>query len=212
MCLHTILWDPSNRDRMYVGISAAGVFRSDDGGATWVPKNKGVAVSFMPEKNPEVGQCVHHVAMDPKDPETLYRQDHDGIFVSHNAGDKWTRIGRSLPADFGFVVAVAPTLPGTAFFVPLEPMSRTAMNGQLQVYKWTEADRRWAPTVKGKPWPGELGTHREALATDRLDPAGLYLGTTGGQLFWSKDAAKSWSEVPYRFPGIHSVTVSSPSA
>jgi hypothetical protein len=212
MCLHSILWDPSNRDRMFVGISAAGVFRSDDAGATWTPKNQGVVVSFQPEEQPEVGQCVHHIALDPRDPNTVYRQDHDGIYVSHDAGDLWKRVGRPLPSDFGFVVATAPTLPGTAFFVPLHGMYRTAMNGQLQVYKWTEKDRKFTATVKGKPWRGELGTHREGLATDALDPAGIYLGTTSGQLYYSRNGARSWNEVPYRFPGIHSVSVASPPA
>lgn len=210
MCLHTILWDPARKDRMYVGISAAGVFRTDDGGASWVPKNQGVAVSFLPEKRPEVGQCVHHVAMDPGRPERLFRQDHDGIFVSPDAGDHWKRIGRPLFSDFGFVVATTPSLPGEAFFVPLEGQMRTGQNGQIQVYRWSERTGRWSPTLHGRPFPGDVGTHREGLAADALDPAGIYLGTTGGQILYSRDGARHWAEVPYRFPAIHSVAVAAP--
>lgn len=211
MCLHTILLDPSRKERMYVGISAAGVFRTDDGGGSWTPKNEGVIVSFVPDGKIEVGQCVHDVAIDPNHPDTLYRQDHDGIFVSRNGGDHWKRIGKPLPSDFGFVVASPPSMPGTAFFVPLHGQSRIVGNNQLQVYKWTEKGGRWTPTIRGRPFPGDVGTHREALSADALDPAGLYLGTTSGQLLWSRDGARSWSEVPYRFPAIHSVSVAGPS-
>ncbi|MCI4368995.1 MAG: exo-alpha-sialidase, partial [Thermoplasmata archaeon] len=185
-------------------------FRTDDGGEHWRPTNKGVVVDFMPEKRPEVGQCVHKVAFEPSNSRTLYRQDHNGIFVSHDATDSWQRVGRPLPGDFGFVVAAAPAMPGGAFFVPLEGMARTAMGGQLQVYRWTDKSRKWTATVKGRPWPGELSTHREGLATDRLDPAGIYLGTTTGQLLYSNDGARSYREIPYHFPGIHSVEVLSP--
>ena len=211
MCLHSILWDPERRERMYVGISAAGVFRTDDGGASWVPKNVGVEVSFQPEKRPEVGQCVHHIVLDPHRSSTVYRQDHDGMFISTDGGDRWKRIGKPLGDDFGFVVATAPAVPGAAFFVPLDGRSRIVKHGRIQVYKWTERTGRWTPTIKGAPFPGDLGMHREGFASDTLDPAGLYLGTTTGQLLWSRDGASHWNEVPYRFPGIHSVRAVSPS-
>ncbi|HEY6237933.1 MAG TPA: exo-alpha-sialidase [Thermoplasmata archaeon] len=210
LCLHTILIDPSRPSRRYVGISAAGTFKSDDGGEHWRPVNKGVKVSFLPDPNPPFGQCVHKVALDPLRPETAYRQDHDGIYVSHDAMESWQRIGRPLPTDFGFAVTTAAALPGTAFFAPLQGTSRTATGGQLQVYRWTEKDRKWTPTVKGRPWPGELGTHREALAADALDPAGVYLGTTTGDLLFTNNAARTWGQVPYHFPAIHSVSVASP--
>jgi hypothetical protein len=213
MCLHSIVLDPTRPKRMYAGISAAGVFRSDDGGEHWTPKNVGVQVSFQPEKNPEVGQCVHKIALDPADPTTVYRQDHDGIHVSHDSADTWKRVGKVLDHDFGFVVTAPKALPGEAFFAPLEPMSRLGAGGQLQVYRWSERTRKFTPTVKGRPFPGDLGTHRDALDSDWLDPAGLYLGTTTGQLFVSPDGAKNWIEVPYRFPAIHSVSVApAPSA
>ena len=135
MCLHTILIDPSRPKRMYVGISAAGTFRSDDAGEHWRPVNKGVLVSFLPTKKIEVGQCVHHVVADPVDHDTFYRQDHDGIHVSHDAMDSWKRVGKSLKSDFGFVVGAAPALPGQAFFVPLFGESRTTFDGGMQVYR-----------------------------------------------------------------------------
>jgi hypothetical protein len=208
MCLHSIVLDPTRPKRMYAGISAAGVFRSDDSGEHWTPKNVGVEVSFQPEKNPEVGQCVHKIVLDPADPTTVYRQDHDGIHVSHDSADTWKRVGRVLDHDFGFVVTAAKALPGEAFFAPLEPVSRLGVGGQLQVLRWSERTRKFTPTVRGKPFPGDLGTHRDAMDSDWLDPAGIYLGTTTGQLFVSPDGAKNWTEVPYRFPAIHSVTVS----
>ena len=209
MCLHTILFDPERPSRHYVGISAAGTFRSDDGGAHYRPVNKGVRVSFQPEKNPPFGQCVHKVAFDPADSSTIYRQDHDGIYVSHDAMESWKRIGKPLGSDFGFVVAAPASMPGHAFFVPLQGEGRLA-RGQLQVYEWNDAKRSWRPTVKGKPWPGELGTHREGFAADALDPAGLYLGTTTGELFFTHDGAQTWGPIPYHFPSIHSVSVASP--
>jgi hypothetical protein len=207
MCLHSILIDPTRPKRMYAGISAAGVFRSDDGGESWTPKNHGVQVSFQPDKNPEVGQCVHKIVLDPANPDIVYRQDHDGIHVSRDAADNWKRVGKVLDTDFGFVVTAPKEMPGEAFFAPLEGMSRLGPGGQLQVVKWSEKTRKFTPTVKGKPFPGDLGTHRDAMDSDWMDPAGIYLGTTTGQLLVSPDGAKSWMEVPYRFPGIHSVTV-----
>ena len=210
MCLHSILIDPTNPRRMYVGISAAGVFRTDDGGDHWKPLNRGVRVSFLPEKEPVVGQCVHKIAFEPSDPNTLYRQDHDGIYVSHDSAEKWTRVGRPLPSDFGFVVTAPPARPREAYFVPLEGRARTTPGGALQIYRWQDTSREWTPMIKGRPFVGELGTHREGLASDHLDPPGIYLGTTTGQLVYSADAGKRWAEVPYRFPGIHSVAVSSP--
>jgi len=212
MCLHSILIDPTDPRRMYVGISAAGTFRSDDAGEHWRPVNHGVTVSFQPERRPEFGQCVHHIALDPADPRIIYRQDHDGMYVSRDRMESWKRIGRALPQDFGFVVATARALPGNAFFVPLYPMSRTAPDGEIQVYRWAEGDRKFHPTIRGRPWPGDQGTHREGLAADGLDPAGIYLGTTTGELFYTPDGTRTWSKIPYGFPPIHSVSVASPTS
>jgi hypothetical protein len=208
-CLHTILIDPNHRNRIYAGISAAGLFRSDDGGKNWALANKGVETPFQPEKFPEVGQCVHKVALDLARPEVLYRQDHGGIYVSHNAGDQWERIGKSLDDDFGFVVASAKSLPGRAFFVPLRGEARLTARGGFQVYQWNESTKKWKTLMPPTRFPGDYGTHREGLACDALDPAGIYVGTTTGQLFVSPDAGASWNQVPFQFPAIHSVSIAS---
>ncbi len=207
MCLHTILFDPEDARRMYVGISAAGAFRSDDGGAHWNPKNVGVEAPFLPNRFPELGQCIHKFVLDPADPATLYRQDHGGIYVSRDRGDHWVRIGKSLDDDFGFVTATAPSRPGEAYFVPLTGASRTMLGHQFQVYRWSEKPRRWAAMVAKGQFPGDYGIHREGMATDDLVPAGVYVGTTTGQLFWSRDGGRHWSLIPYQFPAIHSVAV-----
>ena len=212
MCLHTILLDPTDPKRMYVGISAAGTFRSDDAGEHWRPVNQGVRVSFQPEKYPAYGQCVHDVVLDAGDPKTLYRQDHDGIYVSHDGMESWRRVGRPLGSDFGFAVVSPPTMPGTAFFAPLGTMGRTMADHRFEVWRWDDRGRSWHRTMKGKPYIGDFGMHREAFASDALDPAGLYLGTTTGELFFSPDGARSWQLVPYRFPAIHSVSAESPPA
>ncbi|HKS59895.1 MAG TPA: hypothetical protein VJS68_03865 [Thermoplasmata archaeon] len=208
-CLHTILIDPTRRNRIYAGISAAGLFRTDDSGKNWALANQGVETPFQPEKFPSVGQCVHKVALDPAKPDTLYRQDHGGIYVSRNSGERWERIGKSLDDDFGFVVATAKTLPGRAFFVPLLSEPRVTSRGGFQVYQWTESTKQWKTLMPSSRFPGDFGTHREGLACDTLDPAGIYVGTTTGQLFVSPDAGKSWNQVPYQFPAIHSVSVAS---
>jgi hypothetical protein len=211
-CLHTILVDPTRPSRIYAGISAAGLFRSDDAGESWELANQGVETPFQPEKFPAVGQCVHKVALDPARPDTLYRQDHGGIYVSHNAGAKWERIGKSLDDDFGFVVATARTLPGRAFFVPLSGEPRTTSHGGFQVYQWTESSKKWKVLMPPSLFPGDYGTHREGLACDALEPAGIYAGTTTGRLFYSADAGKSWDYVPFEFPAIHSVAISNPAS
>lgn len=212
MCVHTILVDPTRPSRLFAGISAAGTFRSDDSGEHWSAMNKGVAADFLPEKFPEVGQCVHKIALDPADPSTVYRQDHGGIYVSHDAMESWKHIGGPLKGDFGFVVATARARPGNAWFMPLHGMSRLVPDGRLQVQRWSEKERRFRPTVKGAGFVGDFGIHREGMATDALDPPGIYVGTSTGQLFVSPDGDRSWLQVPYAFPGIHSVTVSSPDA
>lgn len=210
-CLHTILIDPRRANRIFAGISTAGLFRSDDGGAGWELANQGVETPFNPaERFPAMGQCVHKVALDPRDPDTLYRQDHGGIYVSHNAGEAWERIGKSLRDDFGFVVATARARPGRAYFVPIESESRLTYGGGFQVYEWNESTNEWKPLMGPDRFPGDYGNHREALACDTLDPPGIYAGTTTGHLFVSPDAGESWDELPFQFPAIHSVAVASP--
>jgi hypothetical protein len=189
--LSTIPIDRENPNRMYVGISAAGTFRSDDGGESSRPVHTGVVVDFPPEKRPEVGPGVHPVALDMANPRTLYRQDHNGIYVSRDAAGNWIRIGRPLPYDFGFATASPKARPGTASFVPLEGRSWLTMYGGVQVYRWPEWGRSWQPTVRGHPFAGEVGTHREGLAADDRGPPGLCLGPTTGRPFVIPDGART---------------------
>jgi hypothetical protein len=209
-CLHTVLVDPRRRERLYAGISAAGLFRSDDAGETWAPANQGVETPFLPEKFPAVGQCVHKVALDAGNPEILYRQDHGGIYVSRNAGERWERIGKSLDDDFGFVVATAKARPGLAFFVPIQGENRLTFGGGFQVHEWNDTANEWRTLMPPSRFPGDFGIHREGLACDAQDPPGIYAGTTTGQLFVSPDAGKTWDQVPFDFPAIHSVSVENP--
>jgi hypothetical protein len=211
-CLHTILLDPRDSRRLYIGMSAVGTFRSEDGGASWKPVNKGVETPFLPDKFPETGQCVHDVVADAADPDTFYRQDHGGMYVSHNRMEQWVRIGQPLGDDFGFSVASPPARPGLAYFVRLDGMSRTTGEGHFQVHEWNDKSRKWRKLLSPKAFPGHFGVHREGIATDRLDPPGIYVGTTTGQLFLSPDAGKTWQLIPFDFPGIHSVSVAGPSA
>jgi hypothetical protein len=211
-CLHTILVDPRDARRLYVGLSAVGTFRSDDGGASWKPTNKGVETPFLPEKFPETGQCVHHVAMDAADPDTFYRQDHGGMYVSHDRMEKWTRIGKSLGDDFGFGVASPASAPGKAYFVRLDGMARVIGEGHFQVHEWNDKTRKWSKLLSPTAFPGNFGVQREGIACDNLDPAGIYVGTTTGQLFVSPNGGKRWTLVPFGFPAIHSVGVANPSA
>lgn len=205
-CLHTVLVDPRTPDRLYVGMSAVGTFRSEDRGASWVPTNKGVMTPFLPNKYPETGQCVHHVVADAADPDTFYRQDHGGMYVSHNRMDSWTRIGKPLGDDFGFAVTSPKAAPGMAYFVRLHGQARTTGEGHFQVQEWNDAKKSWRKLLSPKAFPGEYGVQREGITSDALDPAGIYVGTTTGQLFVSPNQGKSWQLVPFAFPGIHSVT------
>ncbi|HTT16105.1 MAG TPA: hypothetical protein VMH49_01935 [Thermoplasmata archaeon] len=210
-CLHTILIDPRDPKRMYIGMSAVGTFRSDDAGAHWHPTNTAVETPFQPEKYPETGQCVHHVVLDAENPDVAYRQDHGGMYVNRTGMEgKWERIGhlKGAPADdFGFAVTSPAELSGHAFFVPLGGEARTSLRGGLEVWEWNEQSRKWRSVISPKQFPGEFGVQREGITSDTLDPAGIYVGTTTGQLVVSPDAGKSWKMVPYQFPGIHSVEV-----
>jgi hypothetical protein len=209
-CLHTILLDPRDSNRMYIGLSAVGTFRTEDAGRSWKPVNKGVEAPFLPDKFPETGQCVHDVAADAGDPDTFYRQDHGGMYVSHDRMEKWVRIGKPLGDDFGFTVASPKSAPGIAYFVRLDGMARVTGEGHFQVHEWNDKTRKWRKLLSPTTFPGHFGVHREGIATDDLDPPGIYVGTTTGQLFISPNAGKTWKQVPFNFPGIHSVSVANP--
>lgn len=206
LCLHTILFDPEER-RVYVAISAAGVYRSDDGGETWAPRNRGTAACFLPDPDVEFGQCVHRVVMHPSRPAVFYQQNHCGVYRSDDRGETWRTIEEGLPATFGFAMAVHPRDPATLYVVPEgADESRLAVDGKFRVYRTRNGGERWEPLANGLPQEhAHLGVLRHGLATDPLDPCGVYVGTTTGQIFASRDEGESWSLLCDFLPRILSV-------
>jgi hypothetical protein len=205
--LHTILLDPSNRNRMYIAISAGGCYRTDDGGQTWIPQNKNVRADFHPEKFPEFGQCVHKMAMHPSVPNLLYQQNHCGVYRSDNGGDDWIDIGEGkLPARFGFPIAVHPTDPKTVYVVLEESDEfRMSVDGKFSVWRSRDAGESWQRMSNGLPERAHLDILREAMATDSFDDAGIYIGSNTGQLFYSRDSGDSWGLLADFLPPIQSV-------
>lgn len=205
LCLHTILVDPSNAARLWVGISAVGVFRTDDGGASWKVCNNGLPEVLTGVRTTEVGRCVHKIVLDPKDPNTLYLQFHGGVFKSNDAADSWQAIETGLPSNFGFPMGV--TAEGDLFVIPLESdMQRHVKNGQLRVYRSRDGGESWSDSSTGLPeQPHYVGVLRDALAVDSLEPAGIYFGTSMGEVFYSSDSGESWSRLPGQFPRITSI-------
>ncbi len=207
LCLHTILPHPGSRDRLLVAISTGGVYRSDDGGRSWATSHQGVRAQFLPDKHPEFGQCVHKVARDATRPDRLFLQNHWGLYRSDDDGRNWTDVARGVPSDFGFAMATHPREAGTAYIVPLESDEfRCAPEGRLRVYQTTNAGRSWRAQSEGLPQQGALETVlRDALTTDRADPAGVYFGTRSGRLFASADEGDSWRLLRDGLPPILSV-------
>ncbi len=202
--IHTIIPHPSDPDRMLVAMSTGGVYRTRDAGATWAPANKGIRVMFMPDEYPEFGQCVHKVAADPTDPYRLYLQNHGGVYRSDDWGGQWDSIAGGLPADFGFPVLAHPRRPRTAYLFPLEADARRAPpEGRCQLYRTDDAGATWHPLGKGLPEQGFwVGVLRDALCTDGADPAGIYFGSRGGEVFASADEGESWSQVARHLPDV----------
>lgn len=205
LCLHTILVDPVNSKRMWVGISAVGAFRTDDGGQSWKVCNEGLPQLVTDVPNQEVGRCVHKLVLDPKDPNTLYLQFHGGVFKSTDAADSWQPIENGLPSNFGFPMGI--TAHGDLFVIPLESdMQRHVKDGKLRVYRSRDGGATWSDTSRGLPeQPHYVGVLRDALAVDTLDPAGIYFGTSMGEVFYSSDAGENWSRLPGQFPRITSI-------
>jgi photosystem II stability/assembly factor-like uncharacterized protein len=205
MCLHSI--QCLGKGRIVVAISAAGAFRSLDGGETWEPYNQGVRADFMPDKFPEVGQCVHKLLAHPRDPEKLYQQNHCGVYRGKLAGKKWTDISKGLPTRFGFGLAVPAAEPDTLFTVPMEGAEyRCNLNGGLAVARSRDGGKTWKLLRKGLPQKNAPVTVlREAMTSDALSPAGVYFGTTGGTLYGTRDAGESWSALAENLPPIYSV-------
>jgi len=209
LCLHTIILDPSDPLRMYIAISGAGAFRTDDGGKTWRPINRGLSSPYIPDPNAEIGHCVHHVAMHPSRPGVLYMQKHWDVMRSDNAGDDWHEISGNLPTDFGFVIDVHAHEPETIYVVPIKSDGEHfPLDGKLRVYRSRKGGNEWEELSKGLPERDcYVNVLRDAMAVDTLDSCGVYFGTTGGQVYVSANAGDTWAPIVHDLPAVLSVEV-----
>jgi photosystem II stability/assembly factor-like uncharacterized protein len=209
MCLHSILLDPKNRDRIFVAISAAGAFRSDDGGATWKPINQGLHSQYIPDPTAEVGHCVHHITMHPSNSNVLFMQKHWDVMRSNDAGDSWHEISGNLPTDFGFVIDVHAHEPETIYVVPIKSDSEHyPPDGKLRVYRSRTGGNEWEPLTNGLPQSNcYVNVLRDAMTVDSLDSCGVYFGTTGGQVYGSADGGDTWAPIVRDLPAVLSVEV-----
>jgi tRNA A-37 threonylcarbamoyl transferase component Bud32 len=204
LSLHTIIPDPRGAERMYVAVSAGGVYVTQDGGKNWTARNRGIRVVFMPEKYPEFGQCVHKIAIHPSRPERLFLQNHWGLYRSDDGAESWQDIANGVPSDFGFPMVVHPHNPDCAFILPVESDEfRCTPNGQLRVYRTRNAGASWEPQARGLPQKSAYETVlRDGMVADELDPMGLYFGTRSGTLYGSRDEGRSWTRILEGLPSI----------
>jgi photosystem II stability/assembly factor-like uncharacterized protein len=209
MCLHTIIIDPADAARMYVAISAAGVLRTEDAGKSWTMAIKGLVAPYLPNPTAEAGYCVHRLAMHPSRPNTVFMQKHWGVYRTDDAGDQWTNVGQGLPTDFGFAIAVHPHEPETIFIVPIaSDAEHYPPDGALRVFRSKTGGGEWEPLQKGLPQRDcYTNVLRDAMAVDRIDPCGVYFGTTGGQVYASANAGDSWEPIMEHLPAVLSVEV-----
>jgi len=209
MCLHTIVLDPSDPKRIYIAISAAGAFRTDDGGQTWKPINRGLKSDQIPNPEAEVGHCVHRIAMHPSRPDVLFMQKHWDVMRSDNAGDLWHEVSGNLPTDFGFVIDVHAHEPETIYVVPIKSdAEHFPLDGKLQVFRSRTGGNTWEALTKGLPQSNcYVNVLRDAMAVDSLDQCGVYFGTTGGQVYASADAGDNWTPIVRDLPAVVSVEV-----
>jgi photosystem II stability/assembly factor-like uncharacterized protein len=209
MCLHSIILDKKNPKRIYIAISAAGAFRTDDGGKTWKPINKGLRSNYIPDPTAEVGHCVHHIALNPAKPNVLFMQKHWDVMRSDDAGDNWKEVSGNLPTDFGFVIDVHAHEPETIYVVPIKSDSEHyPPEGKLRVYRSRTGGNEWEALTKGLPQNNcYVNVLRDAMAVDSLDKCGIYFGTTGGQVYASADAGDNWSPIVRDLPAVLSVEV-----
>ena len=207
MCLHTIVQDPADAKRMFIAISAAGAFRTDDSGETWKGINRGLRSAHTPDPEAEVGHCVHHIAMHPSRPQTLFMQKHWDIMRTDNAGDQWTEVSGNLPTDFGFVIDVHAHEPETIYVVPIKSDSEHfPMDGALRVFRSRIGGNEWEPLTAGLPQKDcYVNVLRDAMSVDSLDKCGVYFGTTGGQVYASADGGDSWNAIVRDLPAVLSV-------
>lgn len=209
MCLHTILLDKSNPDRIYIAISSAGAFRTDDGGTTWKPINQGLRSEYIPDPTAEVGHCVHRITMHPAQPNVLFMQKHWDVMRSNDSGDSWYEVSGNLPTDFGFVIDVHAHEPETIYVVPIKSDSEHyPLDGKLSVYRSSTGGNDWQALTNGLPQSHcYVNVLRDAMAVDSLDSCGVYFGTTGGQVYVSPDAGDHWSAIVSNLPPVVSVEV-----
>ncbi len=209
MCLHTVILDPSNPKRIYIAISAAGAFRTDDGGGSWKPINKGLYSKYIPDPTAEVGHCVHHIAMSPSRPGVLFMQKHWDVMRSDNAGDQWTKISGNLPTDFGFVIDVHAHEPETIYVIPIKSDGEHYVHeGKLRVFRSKTGGNEWEALTNGLPQSNcYVNVLRDAMAVDTLEDCGIYFGTTGGQVYVSPNGGDSWSPIVRDLPAVLSVEV-----
>ena len=210
MCLHTILLHPTDPHRIYVAISAAGVFRTDDSGKTWQPVNGGLKSPYeLPDPDAEVGHCVHRIAMHPSRPDVLFMQKHWDVMRSDNAGDQWREISGNLPSDFGFPIDVHAHEPETIYVVPItSDAEHFPPEGKLRVYRSRTGGNEWQALTNGLPQKNcYVNILRDAMAIDSLEPCGVYFGTTGGQVYLSADSGDTWNPIVRDLPAVLSVEV-----
>lgn len=209
LCLHSIQLDPSKPQRMFVAISAVGVFRTDDGGATWQTKNRGTRAEFLPKKFPEFGQCVHKLLMSPGHPDLLFQQNHCGVYRSADAGESWKEITDGLPSDFGFPLAIHPRESETVYVLPLQGAEfRCPPDGKLRVHRSRDGGKSWRALAAGlPPEPAFTGVLREGMAADTRDPVGIYFGTNTGKIFASRDEGDTWHVLADNLPPVSSVSI-----
>jgi photosystem II stability/assembly factor-like uncharacterized protein len=209
MCLHTIIFHPKDPKRIFIAISAAGAFRSDDAGESWKPINRGLVSKFIPDPDAEVGHCVHRLAMHPSRPNVLFMQKHWDVMRTDDAGESWREISGNLPTDFGFAIDVHAHEPDTVYVIPIKSDEQHfPLDGQLRVYRSRSGGNEWEPLTKGLPQRDcYVNVLRDAMAVDRLDSCGIYFGTTGGQVYASADAGETWSAIVRDLPAVLSVEV-----
>jgi hypothetical protein len=209
MCLHTILINPKNPQRIFIAISAAGAFRTDDGGKSWKPINQGLHSQYIPDPNAEVGHCVHHIAMHPQRPNVLFMQKHWDIMRSDDAGDSWREVSGNLPTDFGFPIDIHAHEPDTIYVVPIKSDSEHfPLDGKLRVYRSRSGGNEWEELTNGLPQKDcYVNVLRDAMAVDSLDSCGIYFGTTGGQVYCSPDGGNTWKATVRDLPAVLSVEV-----
>jgi photosystem II stability/assembly factor-like uncharacterized protein len=209
LCLHTILLDPQDPGRIFIAISAAGTFRTDDGGKTWKPVNRGLNSLYIPDPTAEVGHCVHRIAMHPSRPEVLYMQKHWDVMRSDDAGESWYEVSGNLPTDFGFPIEVHAHEPETVYVVPIKSDSEHfPPDGKLRVFRSRSGGNEWEGLTKGLPQQDcYVNVMRDAMAVDSLEPCGVYFGTTGGQVYGSADSGDTWAPIVRDLPPVLSVEV-----